>query len=110
MTDVLELNRSGGTLIQRDNETLIASGCAQVSSHQILLLTGMHPRVHFSLCPDETSGRRKDADGLIVVAITMPPGRLLLSGDAMQIFLAGVVFCFSLVSAAAPAAPAGSLG
>lgn len=98
MMDVLELNRSGGTLIQRDNETLIASGCAQVSSHQIMLLTSMHPQIHFSVCPPEfTDGRQSGTNGLLVIAISIPPGRLLLSTDTMQMVLAAVVFFLSLM-------------
>ena len=108
MQDVLELHRSGGTLIRRDKETLIAGGCAQVSSQQLLLLTSMHPRVHFSLCADNTR-RQGDADGLLVTAIAMPPGRLLLSSDAMQILLAVVLFCLSCMPLARPASSTGTL-
>ncbi len=51
LEEVLALTRCGGSIVQRDEETLIASGCAQVTGEQLMLLKRMHPRVHFWLMP-----------------------------------------------------------
>ena len=97
MCEVLELSRGGGTLVQRDAETLVASGCGQVASAQIMLLTSLHPRVHFTVCPSErSSSEDRRLEGVTVIATQLPSVHVLLSGDVMQMLLAGVLFTLTL--------------
>lgn len=84
LEEVLALTRCGGSIVQRDGETLIASGCAQVTGEQLMLLKRMHPRVHFWLMPSVAPS----PPGVSVLANFIPSTPLLFSGECLQILVA----------------------
>lgn len=82
--EVLALQRCGGSVIQRDSETLIISGCAQVTGEQLLLLQRMHPATHLWI----DSAPSPSQPGLTVYASTLPQTALLFTSECLQVALA----------------------
>lgn len=55
LRSVLDVDRQGGRLFQRDNETIVLADCSRFSSEQIECLQTVYPHIHTTVLQSEAS-------------------------------------------------------
>jgi hypothetical protein len=91
INQVLNLERSGGKLLQRDDYTLILSDCEFVPYSSIQLIADQYPHLQISVNHTDHS-----SSGFIVVFALTPHLNVFKTSACMQLFLiltATVVVC-----------------
>lgn len=90
---VLDVDRKGSQLIQRDEHTLILAKHDYISQHLLDLIIEQHPAVEVS------TQRNRNGDGFIVVFYLCQHMPLAMSSHFVQVMLLAVTLVMSAVHA-----------
>ena len=81
---ILKLEQFGGSMMTRDDNTIIVSSLSQISHNNVNLLMGMHPYLHISYAGEYNN---MDTDSFVVIITILPYTTMLLSMHTLELMI-----------------------
>lgn len=82
--EILKLNESGGSMMTRDDNTIIVSCVSQISHNNVNLLMSVHPYLHITYAGEYNS---VDSDSFVVIITILPYTTMLLSMHTLELMI-----------------------
>ena len=93
LTDILKLHKYGGSVMFRDDETILITSMAQVCHHDMTLLLSIHPYLHITY---QSQYSISGEDGFVIHITILPYTTMIMSMHAFELFVAGMMFFSSM--------------